>query len=99
MALGGLSSYSRSNNSISNNTIINSGFAISTQRDISMNDSGSAMLTSDDDDLIGMVPSLTIDCTATQGDHMPYWIMPNNDLSQVLQFVDDYTARYGKLEL
>lgn len=83
------SPYSRSNNSISNNTIINSGF-MSVQGE----DFGSAMLKSSGDGLMGLVPSLTIDCTTTQGDHMPYWITPSNDSNQVQLFVDYYTARY-----
>ena len=93
MALVSSSVPSRSNNSITNNTIINSGFT-SVQREDSS--SGSAALTSSGDDmLIGSVssPLLTIDCTATQGDHMPHWIMPDNDSNQVLPFVDDYAAR------
>lgn len=88
MALGS-SPYSRSNNSISNNTIINSGF-ISAQRE----DPGSGMLSSSGDGMMGLVPSLTIDCTTTQGDHIPYWITPSNDSNQVQLVADDYTARY-----
>ena len=89
MALGS-SPYSRSNNSVLNNTIINSGF-MSAQRE----NPGSGMLTSSGDEMMGLVSSpLTIDCTTTQGDHMPYWITPTNDLNQVQLVVDDYTARY-----
>lgn len=53
-------------------------------------DFGSAMLSSSGD-----MMGLTIDCTATQGDHMPYWIIPNSDSNQVLITIDNYTARYG----
>ena len=94
MALASSPDPSRSNDSITNNTIISSGFT-SVQREDSS--SGSAVLTSSGDDMsMGSVsgPLLTIDCTATQGDHMPYWIMPDNDSNQVLLFLDDYTARY-----
>ena len=92
MALGS-SIHSRSNNSITNNTIINSGF-MSVQRESSSSDSGT-MVSSGDGLSMGSAssPLLTISCTATQGDHMPYWIMPDYDSNQVLLFVDDYTAR------
>ena len=93
MALASSPDPSRSNNSITNNTIINSGFT-SVQREGSSSDSGT-MVSSGDGLSMGSAssPLLTIDCTAVQGDHMPYWITPNNDSNQILLFVDDYTTR------
>ena len=83
------SPYLRSNISILNNTIINSGFVFTQREDL-----GSAMLTSSGDGLMGLTPSLIIDCTATQGDHVPYWITPDSDSNQVLPVTNNYTARY-----
>ena len=43
------------------------------------------------------LPDLTVECTATQGDHQPLWMMPFNraDNSLSEQYVDNYTARYN----
>ena len=88
------SPYSRSNDSIVNNTIINGGFMLG-QREGLHPDSGT-LGSSGDHGMMGLVPSLlTIVCTTTQGDHMPYWITPDNDSNQVLLFADDYIARYN----
>ena len=85
------------NNSVLNNTIINTFAPSQTEQQL-----GSRSTVQGRND-VQNVPFLTVDCTATQGDHLPNWMMPFNDFNNTLrsrQYVDNYTARYyvGPLE-